>query len=168
VFTGIPVGARPGGRAGAWVLRLVVAAGVIAIAVAWAEASNTVVVSEQAEWAPVALAGTTAVAIGLLASVLMARQAVALRLARLAPFPAGADSMLLRRSGAEAGPARTAAMAAAAGNGASDGGDGLVAGARMARSHAPTCPLTTGKAVRPASRTEHEQAGRRPCGICCP
>ena len=147
MFTGIPVGARPGGRAGAWVLRLVVAAGAIAIAVAWVEASNTVVVSEQAEWAPVAVAGTTAVAIGLLASVLMARQAVALRLARLAPLPAGADAGLRRRSRRGGGPGP-------------DGGDGRRGEQRRqrrrrrARRRRPDGPLP-----RPDLPAHHREGG---------
>jgi hypothetical protein len=45
-------------------------------------------------------------------------------------------------------------------------GGELVAGPGMTRYHAAGCSLVTGKTFAAASRTEHEQAGRRACGIC--
>ena len=89
MFTGIPAAAQPGGRAVNRGLRLLVVAGVVALAVAWSEASNTVQVSDQVDWAPLSLAGVAAVTGALLGSVLVARQAVAIRLHRLAPFITG-------------------------------------------------------------------------------
>lgn len=58
--------------------------------------------------------------------------------------------------------ARTRVTPAAA---ASAGGE-LVAGPGMTRYHQAGCPLVAGKAVGAASRADHEQAGRRPCGVC--
>ena len=45
------------------------------------------------------------------------------------------------------------------------GGD-LVAGPGMTRYHRAGCSLVTGKTFTAASRAAHEQAGRRPCGVC--
>jgi hypothetical protein len=183
VFSGIPVAARPGGRAVASVLALLVILGVVAIAVAWERASDTVLVSDQVDWAAVGLAGTTAVAFGLVASVLVARQAIALRLGRLAPFLSGPHAAERPAAGpVEPGTApptavaarptavaaRPTAVAATAGNGAASQDGALVAGARMARYHTGRCPLTAGKPVAAASRADHERAGRRPCGVCSP
>ncbi|HZQ77458.1 MAG TPA: hypothetical protein VFE55_09020 [Acidimicrobiia bacterium] len=164
MFGGIPVDVRPGGRAAAWVLRVLVAAGLAAMALSWARASDTVQVSEQVDWASVSLAGVTAVTLGLVASVLIARQAVAVRLARVTAavatpeLPAGGPVAL----------AVAAPVNAPAANGVTSAEGELVAAARMARYHTPTCPLTIGKPVRPASRTDHERAGRQPCGVCAP
>jgi hypothetical protein len=44
--------------------------------------------------------------------------------------------------------------------------DALVAGADMTRFHRSGCSLVTGKAVAATTLAEHEQAGRRPCGLC--
>jgi hypothetical protein len=43
-----------------------------------------------------------------------------------------------------------------------------VAGADMALYHRPVCLLVADKPVTRQSRTSHEQAGRRPCGVCEP
>jgi hypothetical protein len=154
VFTGIPAAAQPGGRPVALLLRLLVVAGVGCIAVAWSQASNTVEVSEQVDWAPLGLAGVAVISLCLLGSVLVARQAVSIRLYRLAPFIARAE---------EWAPAADAAAPAA-----SPHREPLVAAARMARYHRASCPLTVGKPVRPESRHEHEIAGRQACGVCAP
>jgi hypothetical protein len=45
-------------------------------------------------------------------------------------------------------------------------GDELVAGADMTRYHRAGCALAAGKPVAAAGRAEHEQRGRRPCGLC--
>jgi hypothetical protein len=36
----------------------------------------------------------------------------------------------------------------------------------MTRFHEAGCSLVAGKQTSPASRAEHERAGRRPCGLC--
>ena len=155
MFTGIPAAAQPGGRAVAWSLRLLVVAGIGAMVVGWAQASNTVQVSAQVDWAPVGLAGAAVVAAALLGSVLVARQAVAIRLGHLAPYIAEPA----------ADPVRVTAAAVTVGAGAVEP---LVAAGSMARFHRASCPLTSGKPVRPESRQAHELAGRRPCGVCAP
>ncbi len=45
-------------------------------------------------------------------------------------------------------------------------GDALVGAERLY--HQPDCPMAVGRAWTPASRAEHEQAGRAPCGWCEP
>jgi hypothetical protein len=172
VFTGIPAAALPGGRAVSWGLRSLVAVGLMAIAVAWSQASNTVSVSSQVDWAPVGLAGVAVVAMGLLGSILVARQAVALRLVRLAPFIADPEAHPGRTAIGATAPADAASMGAgpagAAGPPGAAGAEPLVAGLNMARYHRPSCPLAAGKPVRPENRRTHEQAGRRACGVCAP
>ena len=44
--------------------------------------------------------------------------------------------------------------------------DGFVAAPGMTRFHVPTCPLTTGKPVRPVHNGEAD--GLVPCGVCAP
>ena len=104
MFTGIPAAAQPGGRVLSWSLRLLVVAGVVAISVAWAQASDTVEVSDQVEWAPVGLAGAAVVAAALLGSILVARQAVAIRLGHLAPFMAEPSADAVRVTAAAVTP----------------------------------------------------------------
>ncbi len=60
---------------------------------------------------------------------------------------------------------RVAARAAGTPALAASGGE-LVAGPGMTRYHRAGCSLVTGKTFAAASRVEHEQAGRRPCGVC--
>lgn len=45
---------------------------------------------------------------------------------------------------------------------------GFVAAPDMTRYHRDSCAFVAGKAVVPAATAEHEQAGRRPCGVCLP
>lgn len=140
----------------AWVLRLLVVGGVACIAVGWSQASDTVQVNDQVGWAPLGVAGVAAVSLAFLGSVLVARQAVALRIHRLSPAIATvADHPIAARV-----PAALPTTGAAS--------ETLVAAASMARYHRPSCPLTAGKPVRPESRSAHEQAGRRACGVCSP
>jgi hypothetical protein len=165
MFTGIPGAAQPGGRAVNWALRLLVVAGLVCITVAWSQASNTVQVSDQVDWAPLGLAGVALVTVALLGSVLVARQAVAIRLSHLAPSIAGPEAWALA-----AAPVAAVAMAESP-VGPAPAGVGfepLVAGPSMARYHRDSCPLTAGKPVRPDSRSAHERAGRRACGVCAP
>lgn len=44
----------------------------------------------------------------------------------------------------------------------------LVAAPGMTRYHRADCQLATDKAANPASRVQHELAGRAPCGVCTP
>jgi hypothetical protein len=170
VFTGIPVEAQPGGRTVSWGLRVLVAVGVVAIAVAWAQASQTVRVSEQVEWAPLGLAGVAAVSLALLGSVLVARQAVAIRLHRLTPSIAGSEDWdLTGTPAASTGSISGSGWASVASpTPAVAGSETLVAGAHMARYHRTSCPLAAGKPVRPDTRSAHEHAGRQACGVCAP
>jgi hypothetical protein len=115
------------------------------------------------------LAGVAVVAIGLLGSILVARQAVVLRLVRLAPFIADPEAHPGWTAIGTTAPAGAApAGAGPAGAPGPAGAEPLVAGPNMARYHRPSCPLAAGKPVRPENRRAHEQAGRRACGVCAP
>ena len=46
--------------------------------------------------------------------------------------------------------------------------DMFVAGAAMTRFHRPECSLVVGKELTSATRADHQQAGRRACGMCSP
>jgi hypothetical protein len=43
-----------------------------------------------------------------------------------------------------------------------------VGAAGLRRYHRPDCTMAAGQGWRPAPRAEHEEAGRRPCGVCRP
>lgn len=157
MFTPVPPAGLPGGHGGVWACRGLLVAGVLAVGVAWAQASNTVDVSAQIDWAAVGLAGVVAVTLALLGPVLAARRGVADRVHRLTAALAasvGTDPVVT----IDAEPtARAAAVA-----------ESLVASPSMARYHRASCPLTAGKPVRPESRQAHEGAGRQACGVCTP
>lgn len=44
----------------------------------------------------------------------------------------------------------------------------LVAAPESQLFHRPSCPMVRGRAWLAAERTQHEMAGRRPCGLCAP
>ena len=125
--------------------------GAVAMAVSWGGSARTLRVGNQADWATFGVAGSAAVVLAALLWVLAARRMVERRLGQLLarvdvagdPTPGTADWT----AGADTR---------------------LVASAAMAHYHRPGCPLAAGKAVTPASRTGHETAGRRPCGVCRP
>jgi hypothetical protein len=127
-------------------------AGVVAMIVAWSATARTIRVERQVDWIPLGVAGAAALTLAMVAWVLSGRRAVAVRLAGLATLRPTAP--------APSGAAASAPVAA---------GDGsLVAAERMVRYHRSSCPLVAAKPTRPASRSAHEAAGRRPCGMCEP
>jgi hypothetical protein len=125
--------------------------GALSMAVSWAGSARTLRVGDQADWAIVGVAGNAAVVLAALLWVLAARRMVERRLGQV----------LARVDVGGAATADAAGPTAAA-------DDLLVAGAAMAHYHLPGCPLAAGKTVSLASRTGHETAGRRPCGVCRP
>lgn len=136
-------------RGVALAVALLVAIAALIMVIAWYEASGTVRVERQLEWAVVGVAGAGAVCVAMVLWVLAGRRAVAFRLH-------GTTSVLGYR--ARPAPAEMSRPAAVS----------LVATRRMSRYHLPWCRLAAGKPVRPASRGEHEAAGRKPCGVCQP
>jgi hypothetical protein len=124
--------------------------GALAIVVSWFQAAGRLRVGDQADWAVVGVAGTTAVVLASLLWVLAARRAVERRLGhvltRLEPNAALTPELAVERTTREA----------------------LVASPVMAHYHRAGCPLALGKPVSPAARGVHDTAGRRPCGVCRP
>jgi hypothetical protein len=127
------------------------AGGVGAMLVGWVKVSASAHVDRQVSWSALSLIGAVLVcaAAGLVAT--SGERVFLLHVQRLAA----------------AGTVNVDGRAAApAGAGAGRGGGRLVAAPSMARYHRSECPLATGKAVVADSRTGHERAGRRPCGVC--
>jgi hypothetical protein len=132
-----------------------VAVGVAVMLLAWYGASDTVVVDDQMQWASVGLTGAMLVAVAGFVAVAIVHQRMRRRF-RLVEASLG--PCLARMSDTVAGVAM----------GTSSDGAALVAAANMQHYHRPDCRLAAGKAVRPASRADHEQAGRRICAVCAP
>ena len=110
--------------------------------------SGTRDLDEQVRWLNVAAAGLLVSGFGVVTFLAAGRRAVGRRRLTLfgdAPEPDG-------------------------GSGAADVLDAgsLVAAPTMTRYHRAGCSFVESKDVAPASRTAHERAGRRPCGICLP
>ena len=136
--------------------RLAAAVGVlggVAVVAAWIGSASSPIVHDQAAWGAVGVGGTFAVIAACFFWVASLRQVVALRATTLrAEIAAGAAAVrpASKSQPPAAGPAT------------------LVAAATMAHYHRPGCRLAATKAVEPAERHEHEQAGRTPCGVCEP
>lgn len=135
--------------------------GGIVIAVAWYIAAGEATFGQQVGPLDAALAGLLLSGVGNLAWLLHGRRALGER--RRLLLPDVADAM--GNAGAQAvavGPLSTSASAASA-------ADVFVAGEGMARFHRPDCALATGRmGWTTVTRREHEDAGRRPCGVCRP
>jgi len=125
--------------------------GTAAVAVSWAGSARTVRVGHQADWAIVGVAGSAAIVLAALVWVLAARRTVEQRL----------GDVLARLDAGAAGPP-------SAGGPTAGTDTRLVASTAMAHYHRPGCPLSAGKPVAVAGRTDHQAAGRRPCGVCRP
>jgi hypothetical protein len=127
----------------------VVAAGVgtAVLAVSAYQASGTVVVDDQARWGAVGLAGVAIAGIAAVMWTFQARQAVSRRRRALVAVVDAERAAPVPR---QAGAATSA----------------LVASAAMARYHFLSCSLVAGKDVQPATRSDHQAQGRKPCGVC--
>ena len=124
--------------------------GVVAMLVAWAEVSASAHVDRQVQWSALSLIGAVLVCAGAGLAATSGERVFLLHLHRLAATVAGSD----------------APVAATAAAGVPGDGDTLVAAPTMSRYHLAGCQLTAGKAVVADSRTAHERAGRRACGVC--
>jgi hypothetical protein len=123
--------------------------GAVLMALGWYDAAGTVAFSDQARSGALATAGSMAVCTAVVLRTLAARQAVERRLADLVRRAEHLSPTIdVREGGLSVGA--------------------LVATEAMGRYHRSSCPLAAGKAVRAATRTAHEAAGRLPCGICGP
>jgi hypothetical protein len=134
-----------------------ISAGAALMVLAWYRASDTVAVDDQVRWASVGLAGAMLVGVAGLVAVAVTHRRLRLRFrsveSTLEPCLAG--------MGAAAAAGSTHTMAAGR-------GVALVAAPNMRHFHRPDCPLAAGKAARPASRADHERAGRQTCAVCAP
>ena len=134
--------------------------GGVAVIVAWAGASSSPIVKDQAGWGAVGVAGTFGVITASLLWVVTMRQAVGLRAAGLrAEIAAGA---------VHARPASTGPATALRDDTAGGADPELVAAPAMTHYHRAGCRLAAAKPVERAGRHDHEQAGRTPCGVCQP
>lgn len=133
--------------------------GGIVIAVAWYVAAGEATFAQQVGPLDAAVAGLLLSGVGNLAWLLHGRRALGERRRLLLPDLAMAmpdpQSVLV----APLSPPATA--------GTMD--DVFLAGEGMERFHRPDCALAAGRTGwTTATRREHEEAGRRPCGVCRP
>jgi hypothetical protein len=117
----------------------------------WWMTSGRADLADQVSPATLCVGGALLVLAGHAAWVLRGRRAIGLRSAGLFPEP--------RPAATDAAP-----MVAAR----SLNADRFVAGDGLVHYHRAGCRLAAGRAWAAAPRTEHEQAGQRPCGACRP
>src|SRR5947207_2668862 len=130
-------------------------AGAVMLLIAWWGASGTTQLGAQLAWVNVAVAGVILAGTGNAIWLLHGRRSVTLRRRRLV------DEGFSLGAGARTHPVPSGGSRVGAGPDAA-----LVASPRMTRFHRQDCPLVAAKVVSAASRSSHERAGRRPCGVC--
>jgi hypothetical protein len=141
-----------------WVIT--VGLGGIVVALSWYIAAGEATFGQQVGPIDAALAGLLLSGIGNLAWLLHGRRALGER--RLMLLPDVADAL-----SNEQAPAEPVVLAGSSSPASQDAV--FLAGAGMERYHRPDCALAAGRAGwMTATRTEHEDAGRRPCGVCRP
>jgi len=134
--------------------------GGIVIAVAWYIAAGEATFAQQVGPVDAALAGLLLSGVGNLAWLLHGRRAVGERRRLLLPDVATAAS-------GDPQPVLGVPTSTPSGTAAMD--QVFLAGEGMERFHRPECPLAAGRTGwTTATRREHEEAGRRPCGVCRP
>jgi hypothetical protein len=163
-ISGVPRRAAPA-RPLLWgaedLLRWVITVGLggIVIVVAWYVAAGEATFAQQVGPIDAAIAGLLLSGVGNLAWLLHGRRALGERRRLLLPDVAAATAS----TGAPpvvVGPLSTTTAAT---------DDVFLAGEGMERFHRPSCALAAGRTGwRTATRREHEDAGRRPCGVCRP
>jgi hypothetical protein len=125
--------------------------GLAAIVAAYIGASHEAVVREQVPWVNLGLVGLVLASAANGGWLLAGRRACGRLRYRLLPRETGAPWPGAVSGQAPSGPTAT-----------------LVASPAMTWYHRPDCQMVAGKNVSAAGRTEHEAAGRRPCGVCRP
>ena len=126
---------------------LAATAGIVSMGCAWYQTTSTVDIQAQSRWMNLALVGVSVVWLAIAFAVVTARRSVATRTRRVAAHLTGRRASTNRE--AEVYEVSE-----------------LVASPNMVRYHRSTCRLAVGKGARSASRSEHEAAGRLPCGMC--
>lgn len=130
------------------------AVGLLMVGVSWDQAAGQTLIRNELFWLELGLLGVAVAATGNALWILSGRRHVGL--ARTVVLPHR------RPRPAPAGPARSAQAADPGGN------TDLWAGPTMTRYHRPDCPFLQDKAAQPASREDHQAAGRMPCELCEP
>jgi hypothetical protein len=129
--------------------------GAIGLLAAWIGGRNETNVASQLGWLKIGIAAVVIAGAGNAAWILAGMRAVGLR----------RHEQLVRTPGTLA----LATTRASAGHRVARQLDGaLVHGPLMTRYHRASCPAVANRMVEPASLAEHLEAGRQPCGICCP
>ena len=135
----------PGDAVRLLLVNLVALAG---LGVAWHEASSKVVVGDQFPWLNIAMVAVILSGVANGTWFLIGRMALRKRRQRL--LPALLADETVPYFGAPLDPVEPVWVAATG----------------TSRYHRAECLMVAGKAAEPASRVAHEQAGRRPCGVC--
>ena len=149
-------------------LRWALATGVggIVIAVSWYVGAGDASFNRQIGPLDAAVAGVVVSGLGNAVWLLRGRRALGERRRALLADPVvavdtdGPGAVRRVSSSAGAGPAGAASSDAAA--------EALVAGEGLLRFHRPDCVLAAGRDWTGATREQHEDAGRSPCGVCRP
>jgi hypothetical protein len=145
------------------------AAGGIAIVVAWYIGSGDVSFNHQIGPLDVAVAGAVVAGLGNVMWLLRGRRAVGARRRALLPDPVVAAIATGTGTGSVGDRRLVSSSAGAADAGtAAPGPDLFVAGEGLVRFHRPECALAVGRSWELASRQQHEDVGRLPCGVCRP
>jgi hypothetical protein len=130
------------------------------IAVAWYVAAGEATFTQQVGPLDAALAGLVLSGVGNLAWLLHGRRALGER--RRLLLPDIAEATARDAQAVAAGPRSAVAVTAST-------DEIFLAGAGMERFHRPGCALAAGRAGwETATRRDHEEAGRKPCGVCRP
>ena len=138
----------PWGRRDTTLFAVLSTIGAVLLSAAWFGSGDGQTINGQVVWIDLAVVGLLA---GTLGGALW--------------LVTGLRAVRLRKAAVEARLAVRAGVTDVAGPQASVAGT-FVANARMTRYHDAGCSLVAGKQTSPASRPEHERAGRRPCGMC--
>jgi hypothetical protein len=135
--------------------------GGIVIAVGWYIAAGEATFAQQVGPLDAALAGLLLSGLGNLVWLLHGRRALGERRRLLLPDVADVTAGAAARGIAVGAPLTATSETAVA--------DVFLAGEGMERFHRPGCALAAGRTGwTTATRQEHEEAGRRPCGVCRP
>lgn len=128
-------------------LLVLLALGLIGLTAGYAGTSGTLRVSRQVAWVNVAGAALVVSGAGVMIFLTAGRREIGRR--RLSLF----GNVVAGDAAASVEPASWSAA-------------GLVAAATMRKYHRADCSFVEGKTVTAATAAGHEQAGRRPCGVC--
>jgi hypothetical protein len=131
-------------------LGVMLALGIAGLIAGYVGTSGTLRVSRQVAWINVAGAALLVSGAGVLLFLTAARREIGRR--RLSLFGDVGDVDL-----SESGSVSASSAIATT---------DLVAAATMTRYHRGDCSFVDGKSVKAASAADHQQAGRRPCGVC--